>query len=68
MSHHPDDGGSKHLWNVGELLPDTRRNNLEDSHLKAQEVRNFKRRLCKVACVTVRVLFVQFDVLQNIHS
>jgi hypothetical protein len=20
--HHPDDGGSKDLWNVGELLPD----------------------------------------------
>jgi hypothetical protein len=20
--HHPDDGGSKHLWNVGKLAPD----------------------------------------------
>jgi hypothetical protein len=22
MTHRPDDGGSKHLWNVGKLLPD----------------------------------------------
>jgi hypothetical protein len=21
-THRPDDGGSKHLWNVGKLLPD----------------------------------------------
>jgi hypothetical protein len=23
-THHPDDGGSKHLWNVGKRLPDYR--------------------------------------------
>jgi hypothetical protein len=22
LTHHPDDGGSKDLWNVGKLLPD----------------------------------------------
>jgi hypothetical protein len=22
LTHHPDDGGSKHLWNVSKLLPD----------------------------------------------
>jgi hypothetical protein len=29
-----DDGGTKHLWNVGKLLPDyTQTNNPEDSNL-----------------------------------
>jgi hypothetical protein len=33
-SHRYDDGGSKHLWNVGKLLPDYTRSNPEDSHIQ----------------------------------
>jgi hypothetical protein len=32
----PKDGGSKHIWNVGKLLPDCRWNNPEDNHLQAK--------------------------------
>jgi hypothetical protein len=39
----PDDGGSKHLWNVGKLLPDyTARNNLKDSYLYTRRRKNLK--------------------------
>jgi hypothetical protein len=38
---HPDDGGSKHLWNVSQFLPDYRRNIPEDSHLIFVPVRTW---------------------------
>jgi hypothetical protein len=40
-SHRPDDGGNKHLWNVGKLLT-TRRNKPEDSHLLTHRRENLK--------------------------
>jgi hypothetical protein len=41
-THHPDDGGSKHLWNIGKLLPGTRSYNPEDSHLRTHCRENLK--------------------------
>jgi hypothetical protein len=37
-----DDGGSKHLWNVGRILPTVHRNIPEDSHLHTRRCENLK--------------------------
>jgi hypothetical protein len=33
LQHRPDDGGSQHLWNVGQYLSDYLRNILDDSRI-----------------------------------
>jgi hypothetical protein len=38
---YPDDGGSKHLWNIN-FYQTTRRNNREDSHLHTRHCENLK--------------------------
>jgi hypothetical protein len=43
----PDDGGSKHLWNVGKFLP-------EDSHLSGRETYLTPQRNCYCTRVPVR--------------
>jgi hypothetical protein len=40
--HRPDDEGSKHLSNVGQFLPDYRRNVPEDSHLHTHRCEKLK--------------------------
>jgi hypothetical protein len=42
VTHRPDDGGSKDLWNVGNLLPDYTALHPEDSHLRTHRRENLK--------------------------
>jgi hypothetical protein len=50
----PDDGGIKHLWNVAQFLPDTRRNIPEDSHFHARRHENLKSHIEIFLCRLVR--------------
>jgi hypothetical protein len=42
LHHCPDDGGSKHLWNIGQFLSDYMCNIPEDSHLHTHCCENLK--------------------------
>jgi hypothetical protein len=41
-THHPDDGGSKHLWKSANVCRTTRRKVPEDSHLHIRHCKNLK--------------------------
>jgi hypothetical protein len=42
-AHHPDDGGSKHLWTTVSFYHNIRRNSPENSHRRRSFVRHLKR-------------------------
>jgi hypothetical protein len=57
--HHPDDGGSKNLWNVGNLLPD----------YTAQQPKRQSLHICYVFSYTPSIFHVRsIQILQNFLS